>query len=107
MGTQNAPFLTLVQNLLSKLRNSINDNLKSSFPRQKSLTLQNMAMWVLKKFRLVILIWHQHHVDFHQRHVESPRVAWSCPEWPGVMLIWHQRHVDFHQHGCLVYYNLS
>ena len=45
-----------------------------------------MAMWVLKKFRLVILIWHQHHVDFHQRHVESP----------GVMLIWHQHHVDFH-----------
>ena len=46
-----------------------------------------MAMWVLKKFRFVILIWHQHHVDFHQRHVESPRVAWSCQEWPGVMLI--------------------
>ena len=97
MGTQNAPFLTLVQNLLSKLRNSINDNLKSSLQRQKSLTFQNMAMWVLKKFCFVILIWHQHHVDFHQRHVESP----------GVMLIWHQRHVDFHQHGCLVYYNLS
>ena len=30
MGTQNAPFFALVRNLLSKLKNSINENPKSS-----------------------------------------------------------------------------